>query len=72
LHERSLKIIAQLRAQLGPAFPIVGVGGILNAAGALATLRAGADLLQIYTGFANRGGPLLEEILEALAQARRP
>ena len=66
LHNRSIKVITQLRAELGPTFPIIGVGGILDAAGALATLHAGADLLQIYTGFAYRGAALLEEILTAL------
>jgi dihydroorotate dehydrogenase len=59
-------VISQLRAELGAAFPIIGVGGIVNADRASATLRAGADLLQIYTGFAYRGYPLLEEILGAL------
>jgi dihydroorotate dehydrogenase len=66
LHERSTAVIRQLRAELGAGFPIVGVGGIVDAARAVATLRAGADLLQIYTGFAYRGAALLEEILNAL------
>jgi dihydroorotate dehydrogenase len=66
LHARSLAVISQLRRELGPGFPIVGVGGIVDAARALSTLRAGADLLQIYTGFAYRGPALIEEILNAL------
>jgi dihydroorotate dehydrogenase len=66
LHGRSTAVIAQLRAELGRGFPIIGVGGIVDADGALATLQAGADLLQIYTGFAYRGHGLLEEILDAL------
>jgi dihydroorotate dehydrogenase len=70
LHSKSVAVIAQLRAELGPGFPIVGVGGIVNADDALATLRAGANLLQLYTGFAYRGPKLLEEILQAL-QANR-
>ena len=65
LHARSVAVIAQLRAELGGGFPIIGVGGIVDADRALATLRAGADLLQIYTGFAYRGHALLEEILNA-------
>ena len=67
LHPRSLQVIAQLRAELGDRFPIIGVGGIVNADGALATLRAGATLIQVYTGFAYRGPELLAEILEALS-----
>jgi dihydroorotate dehydrogenase len=66
LHPLSVRVISQLRAELGASFPIVGVGGIVNADQALATLRAGANLLQIYTGFAYRGPVLVEEILGAL------
>jgi hypothetical protein len=67
LHPLSVKVIAQLRAELGKSFPIVGVGGIVNSDLALATLRAGANLIQVYTGFAYRGAALLEDILGALA-----
>lgn len=67
LHPLSLKIIAQLRAELGTAFPIIGVGGIVTAEQARETLTAGANLLQVYTGFAYRGPALLEEILRALS-----
>ena len=70
LHSRALAVISQLRAELSPGFPIIGVGGIVSADHALATLRAGADLIQVYTGFAYRGYALLEEILDALM--RRP
>jgi dihydroorotate dehydrogenase subfamily 2 len=66
LHARSLAVIAELRRELGAGFPIIGVGGIVDGARALASLRAGADLLQIYTGFAYRGPALVEEILDAL------
>ena len=66
LHPLSVRIIAQLRAELGPQFPIIGVGGIVSAEHAQASLRAGANLLQIYTGFAYRGSVLLEEILREL------
>jgi dihydroorotate dehydrogenase len=66
LHPVSVKIISQLRAELGSSFPIIGVGGIVGAEQACASLRAGANLLQIYTGFAYRGAALIEEILNAL------
>jgi dihydroorotate dehydrogenase len=61
-------VIAQLRAELGGGFPIIGAGGIVDADGALATLRAGANLLQVYTGFAYRGSALIEEVLDALCR----
>jgi dihydroorotate dehydrogenase len=63
LHSRSIRVIAQLRAELGADFPLIGVGGIVSADHARATLRAGANLIQIYTGFAYRGFALLEEIV---------
>ena len=66
IHPLSVRLIAQLRAELGTGFPIIGVGGITSAERARETLRAGATLLQVYTGFAYRGPALLEEILEAL------
>jgi dihydroorotate dehydrogenase len=65
LHLRSIRVIAQLRAELGADFPLIGVGGIVSADQARATLRAGANLIQIYTGFAYRGFALLEEIVNA-------
>ena len=52
----------------GPSFPLIGVGGIVSADQARATLRAGANLIQIYTGFAYRGPELLDEIVKALSK----
>ena len=70
VHPLSIAVIRQLRARLGTAFPIIGVGGIGSADQALATLRAGANLIQVYTGFADRGQALVTEILAALAAAQ--
>ena len=67
LHALSVRVIAQLRAELGSAFPLVGVGGIVSADHARATLLAGANLIQIYTGFAYRGPMLLDEIIDAVS-----
>lgn len=67
IHALSVRLISQLRAELGGNFPIIGVGGIGSGAQARDTLNAGASLLQVYTGFAYRGAALLEEILSALA-----
>ncbi|HSC07614.1 MAG TPA: quinone-dependent dihydroorotate dehydrogenase [Steroidobacteraceae bacterium] len=66
LHPRSLRVIAQLRSELGADFPIIGVGGIATAEAALATLNAGANVIQLYTGLIYRGPALLQEILRAL------
>lgn len=66
----SNRVIAQLRAALGPAFPIIGVGGILTAADAVAKIRAGADLVQIYTGLVYRGPALVGAAASAIKQLR--
>ena len=65
--EASNQVIAQLRASLGSAFPIIGVGGVLSGADARAKRAAGADLVQIYTGFIYRGPELVSEAARALA-----
>ena len=67
LHIQSVNVIAQLRAELGREVPIIGVGGIVSAHGARQTLHAGANLLQLYTGFAYRGADLIAEIVNGLS-----
>jgi dihydroorotate dehydrogenase len=64
----SNRVIAQLRAALGPGFPIIGVGGVLSGADARSKLDAGADLVQIYTGLIYRGPALVTEAARALRQ----
>ena len=59
--------LAALRRAVGPAFPLIGVGGIDSAAAARDRHIAGADLVQLYTGFIYRGPPLVREVAESLA-----
>jgi dihydroorotate dehydrogenase len=66
----SNRVIARLRAALGPRFPIIGVGGILSGEDALSKLRAGADVVQIYTGLIYRGPELVHEVARALARVK--
>ncbi len=66
--EASNGVIRQLRAALGPRFPIIGVGGILSADDARQKIAAGADLVQIYTGLIYRGPALVAEAAKALAR----
>lgn len=58
----------RLRDLLPPRVAIIAVGGIMSAADARARLRAGADLLQIYTGLVYRGPSLVSEILANLRE----
>lgn len=58
LFARALEVVQRVRARLGPEACVIGVGGIDSAETALAMLRVGADLVQVYTGFVYEG-PLL-------------
>jgi dihydroorotate dehydrogenase len=66
LATRATEVISYLRSKLGPDFPIIGVGGILSAQDAVDKLNAGADLIQIYTGFIYEGPALIKSINKAL------
>ena len=66
----SNRVIAQLRAALGPAFPIIGVGGIMTAEDAVSKIRAGADVVQIYTGLIYRGPRLVTDAARAIKSLR--
>jgi dihydroorotate dehydrogenase len=68
--EPSNRVIGQLRAALGKAFPIIGVGGIMSGADAVSKIRAGADLVQVYTGLIYRGPELVSEVAIALRKLR--
>ena len=69
--EASNRVITQLRQQLGPGYPIIGVGGVMSAADAVAKRAAGADLVQIYTGFIYQGPELVVQAARALAADSR-
>jgi dihydroorotate dehydrogenase len=62
LRPLSLATVTRLRSLVGPTVPVIGVGGIQTAADGAAMLAAGADLLQIYTGFIYRGPALVREL----------
>ena len=58
LRARALEVVARVRARLGAGVTVIGVGGVESADDVIALARAGADLVQMYTGFVY-GGPLL-------------
>lgn len=70
VRELSNRIIHRLRSLLGADFPIIGVGGILDAKDAVAKVDAGADAIQIYTGLIYRGPTLVSEAARALRDLR--
>lgn len=67
LRLRAEQVLRQLRAAAGADFPLIGVGGIDSGDDALARRAAGADLVQVYTGFIYRGPALVTECARALA-----
>lgn len=62
LTNRSTEVISYLHKKSGGSFPIIGVGGIHTAADALEKLKAGASLVQLYTGFIYEGPGLIQSI----------
>ena len=62
LKDRATEVIRYLAEQSNKAFPIIGVGGIHSADDALEKLNAGANLVQIYTGFIYEGPSLIKRI----------
>ncbi len=59
---RSTEVIRFLKEKSENAFPVIGVGGIHSAEDAIEKLKAGADLIQVYTGFIYEGPSLIKKI----------
>ncbi len=68
--DASNQVIRQLRATLGSGFPIIGVGGIMSADDAVSKIRAGADVVQIYTGLIYEGPALVVKAAKAIKALR--
>jgi len=66
LTQVSTEVIRRLRIELGDEMPIIGVGGIMSAQDAIDKINAGANLVQIYTGFIYQGPILVKQIAQAL------
>jgi dihydroorotate dehydrogenase len=62
LRNRSTEVIRYLKAHQKSPFAIIGVGGIHSAEAAIEKIDAGADLIQLYTGFVYEGPKLISEI----------
>ena len=66
LKNKSTEVIRYLATKSKKAFPIIGVGGIFKAKDALEKLEAGADLVQVYTGFVYEGPGIAKRINKAI------
>ena len=70
LTNRSTEVIRFLSEKSNKSFPIIGVGGIHTAKDALEKLKAGASLVQLYTGFIYEGPKLIKDINKAILKAK--
>ncbi|TGQ64935.1 MAG: quinone-dependent dihydroorotate dehydrogenase [Mesorhizobium sp.] len=68
LFERSTIVLAKMRKLLGRDIAIIGVGGVDSADAALEKIRAGADLVQLYTGMIYAGPALPGRIVAGMAR----
>ncbi len=66
IKDKSTRVIKYLSKKSNKSFPIIGVGGIHSANDALEKIKAGADLVQIYTGFIYEGPKLIKRINKAI------
>lgn len=66
LFEPSTQMLAKVRARLGSSKALIGVGGVDSAESAIIKLQAGADLVQLYTGYVFQGPGLIGSMLAGL------
>lgn len=67
LFERSTIVLAKVRQRVGKTLPVIGAGGISSAETALEKIRAGADLLQLYSCMVYEGPTLPSRIVRGLS-----
>ncbi len=67
LFDKSTAVLARMRKRVGPALPIIGVGGVSSAETALEKIRAGADLVQLYSCMVYEGPALPGRIVRGLS-----
>ena len=68
---KSTDVVKKLSTALAGELPIIGVGGIMNGDDAAEKIRAGASLVQVYSGFIYRGPELVSEVAATLAKLMR-
>lgn len=66
LTDRATEVIAAFHSHLGGSIPIIGVGGIMTGQDAVDKLKAGASLVQLYTGFIYKGPGLIGDCVREM------
>jgi dihydroorotate dehydrogenase len=69
LYALANRMLAETYVRVEDAFPLIGAGGIDSGATALGKIRAGASLVQVYSGLVFRGLALVAEIKQTLLAA---
>lgn len=69
LFDKATAVLRGMAQRLGGKIPVIGVGGILTGADAAAKIKAGARLVQFYSGMVYRGPELIGECVEAIRRA---
>jgi dihydroorotate dehydrogenase len=68
LFDKSTAVLAKMRKRVGPDLPIIGVGGVSSAETALEKIKAGADLVQLYSCMVYEGPGLAGDIIRGLSK----
>lgn len=71
VRDKSTRVIAGLHSHVAGKLPIIGVGGIFDGPSAVDKIKAGATLVQIYSGFIYRGPAIVADVARALAQMQQ-
>ncbi len=72
LTARTIEIVRRIHTRSGGTYPIIGVGGMMTVEDVQALFAAGADLVQLYTGYIYEGPRLVRDICRALIADRTP
>ena len=70
LKKRATDMLIQVRNLIGDKLPIIASGGVMSAEDYLEKINAGANLVQIYTGFIFEGPKLIDDIVNLDSKAR--
>jgi dihydroorotate dehydrogenase len=69
VRKKSTEVRAYLHEKSNGAFPIIGVGGIYTAEDAIEKMKAGASLVQVYTGFVYEGPAMIKKICKGILRS---
>lgn len=69
LYNQSTEVLAAFAQELKGQIPLIGVGGITSAQDAVGKLKAGASLIQLYSGFVYQGPQLVRDCARAMRES---